>query len=62
MGVLCIADLSQTEACLRSLNANHTAFKYLKKTYGDIDKFYGKQMTNIMHNLENFNDNIIKYL
>lgn len=49
--MLCIADLNQTDACLRSLNSNHTSFKYIKRTYGDIDKFYGKQMTNILHNL-----------
>lgn len=62
LGVLCVADLNQTDACLRSLNANHTSFKYIKKTYGNIDKFYGRQMNNILHNLLNFNNNIIQYL
>ena len=44
------------------MNANHTSFKFIKRTYGDVDKFYGKQMINILHNLEKFNNNISKYL
>lgn len=62
MEVLSIADLEQVDECIRSLKANHKDFNYLRGKYKHSNKFHGKKMNNILHNLLKFNDDIIKYL
>ena len=59
---LSMANLNQTDACLRSLKANHKDFNYLQTKYTGEKKTSGKQMISILTHLEKFNDDIIKYL
>ena len=59
---LSMADLNNTEACLRSLKANHKDFNYLQTKYHGNKKTAGKKMMSILTHLEKFNDDIIKYL
>lgn len=59
---LSMADLNATDACLRSLNANHKEFNYLQTKYNGDKVTAGKQMLSILSHLEKFNDHIIQYL
>ena len=57
-----MADLNETDLCLRSLRANHKDFNILTNKYKHSDKFHGKLMVHIIHNLLKLNDDIIGYL
>ena len=57
-----MADLNETDLCLKSLKANHKEFNILTNKYKNSEKFHGKLMVHIIHNLVKFNDDIIAYL
>lgn len=62
METLSIADLSDVDARIRTFTGNHKEFKYLFTKYNKNEKPHGKQMINILHSMEGFNNDIIKYL